>query len=195
MFEGGFRWDFDEEDLNESARALFHHLDQVFNILQAPGFAFLSTIELDAEAGRFPHVLEQYFCDPDWADTQSYYVGPIKRLGSECNFGLGRLTFEAMPGQTHRVLSLNDGFAWGARLRVWGLQVAEADIPNTIDMSPNDTDHVKTVSEIARAAWLAEPDLNTLALWVSPSVDKSRTDRLLESKPVSRRLTRPREDR
>jgi hypothetical protein len=125
MFEGGFRWDFDEEDLNESARALFHHLDQVFNILQAPGFAFLSTIELDAEAGRFPHVLEQYYCDPDWADTQSNYVGPIKRLGSECNFDLGRLTFEAMPGQTHRVLSLNDGFAWGARLRVWGLQVAE----------------------------------------------------------------------
>ena len=48
-----FRWDFDEADLNESAKALFHRLDQVFDILDAPGFAFLSTIELDAEAGRF----------------------------------------------------------------------------------------------------------------------------------------------
>jgi hypothetical protein len=53
IFEGGFRCDFDEADLNESAKALFHRLDQVFDILDAPGFAFLSTIELDAEAGRF----------------------------------------------------------------------------------------------------------------------------------------------
>jgi len=67
-----FRWDFDEADLNESAKALFHRLDQVFDILDAPGFAFLSTIELDAEADRFPDALAQYFGDDAWADTQSF---------------------------------------------------------------------------------------------------------------------------
>lgn len=52
MFEGGFRWDFDEADLNESAKALFRHLDRVFEILRTPECVFLSTIELDVEAGR-----------------------------------------------------------------------------------------------------------------------------------------------
>src|SRR5438309_4250096 len=77
----GFRWDFDEEDLNESARALFRHLDQIFNILKARDYVFLSSIELDAEAGRFPELMVQYFRDEVWADTQSFFVAPIKRTG------------------------------------------------------------------------------------------------------------------
>jgi hypothetical protein len=93
VFDGGFRWDFDEVDLNESARALFRHLDRVFEILRRPGFVFLSTIELDAEAGRFPDVLVQYFRDPDWVDTQSFFVAPIKRTGSDSAYAVGRLTF------------------------------------------------------------------------------------------------------
>src|SRR6266850_3199089 len=178
VFEGGLRWDFDEEDLNESAKALFRHLDRVFEILQAPTFVFLSTIELDAEAGRFPDVLAQYFRDVDWADTQSFFVAPIKRTGRESAYADGRLTFEATPGQTVRVLGQNGGFRWGAGLRVWGLQVAENQIPNTIDMSPDNEEHVKAVHEVARAAWLAEVDLNTLALWLSPSVGRDQRDRL-----------------
>jgi hypothetical protein len=55
-------------------------LDRVFEILDAPGFAFLSTIELDAEAGRFPDVLAQYFRDDAWADTQSFFVRPSNAL-------------------------------------------------------------------------------------------------------------------
>jgi hypothetical protein len=95
LFDGGFRWDFDHSDLNESAKALFHHLDRVFEILRAPGFAFLSTIELDAEPGRFPEVLSQYFWDPDWADTQSFFVAAIARTAKESTYPVGRLTFEA----------------------------------------------------------------------------------------------------
>ena len=181
VFDAGFRWDFDEADLNESARALFRHLDRVFDILRTPGFVFLSTIELDAEAGRFPDVMAQYFRDPDWADTQSFFVAPIKRTGSDTIYAVGRLTFEAASGQTVRVLGQNGGFRWGAGLRVWGLQVAEGDIPNAIDMSPDNQEQLKAVSEVARAAWLAEVDLNTLALWVSPAVDESRREQLVRS--------------
>jgi hypothetical protein len=118
VFEGGFRWDFDEVDLNESAKALFRQLDRVFEILRTPAFVFLTTIELDAEAGRFPDVLVQYFRDPDWADTQSFFLAPIKRTGSESTYAIGRLTFEAMPGHTVRVLAQNGGLRWGAGLRV-----------------------------------------------------------------------------
>jgi hypothetical protein len=53
-FRAGFQWDFYESDLNESARALFRRLDDVFHILKADGHVFLSTIELEAEVGRFP---------------------------------------------------------------------------------------------------------------------------------------------
>lgn len=180
-FEGGFCWDFDEADLNESARALFRHLDRVFDILRAPVFVFLSTIELDAEAGRFPDVLVQYFHDPDWSYTQSFFVAPIKRTENDASYAVGRLTFEATPGQTVRVLGQNDGFRWGAGLRVWGLQVAEADIPSAIDMSPQNQEHLTAISKVARAAWLAKADLNTLALWVSPSVDNGQREQLARS--------------
>lgn len=43
-FDRGFRWDFDEKDLNESARALFRHVDRVFDILREPDHVFLSSI-------------------------------------------------------------------------------------------------------------------------------------------------------
>jgi len=178
VFEAGFLWDFDRVDLNESARALFRHLDGVFDILRSPDCVFLSTIELDAEAGRFPDVLEQYFRDVDWEDTQSYYVAPIKRIGRQTSFGTGRLTFEATAGQTVRVLRQNDGFRWGAALRVWGLQVPEDQVSDTIDLSLRDSARLQAAHDVARAAWLCEADLNTLALWLSPAVDQERRDRL-----------------
>ena len=180
MFAGGFRWDFDAVDLNESAKALFRHLDRVFEVLRTPAFVFLSTIELDAEAGRFPDVLVQYFRDPDWADTQSFFIAPIKRTGGDSAYAVGRLTFEATAGQTARVLAQNGGLRWGAGLRVWGLQVAKIHIPKIIDMSPEDEDQLTAAHRFARAAWLAEVDLNTLALWISPSVDEEQRDRLMK---------------
>jgi hypothetical protein len=51
VFSSGYRWGFDEVDLNESAKPLFRHLDRLFEILRVPSL-FLSIIELDAEAGR-----------------------------------------------------------------------------------------------------------------------------------------------
>jgi len=40
VFNSGYRWDFDEVDLNESAKALFRHLDRLFEILRVPSFVF-----------------------------------------------------------------------------------------------------------------------------------------------------------
>jgi hypothetical protein len=107
------------KDSNESARQLFHHLDKVFEILKRPHFVFLSTIELDADAGRFPEVLAQYFRDDGWADTQSFFSSSIKRTGSGSKYATGRLTSGVAPGQTVRALAQDGGFRWGADLRVW----------------------------------------------------------------------------
>src|SRR5262245_48725456 len=111
-FPAGFQWDFDAADVNDSSRALFRRLDAVFGILKTPGYVFMSTIELDAEAGRFPDVLTQYFRDEAWSDEQSYYVAPIKRTGAGCRNGIGRITFQAEPGQTIRALAQGGGFRW-----------------------------------------------------------------------------------
>lgn len=168
--DGWSRWDFPADDLNRSASQLFHHLDRVFAILNAHEFAFLSTIELDAEAGRFPDVLAQYFRDEAWADSQSFYVAPIESVPTASGYPVGRLTFEAVPGQTLRVLGQNGGFRWGAALRVWGLQVHRAHIADAIRMSTDDAGELSVVQKSARAAWLAADDLNALGLWISPSV-------------------------
>jgi hypothetical protein len=171
-FEDWLQWDFPGQNLNASAKAMFHHLDQVFDVLRTPEFVFLSTIELDAEAGRFPDVLAQYFRDEAWDDTQSFFVAPIKHTSRSSQYAVGRLTFEAAPGQLVRVLSQNGGFRWGSALRVWGLQVPDRHIADSIEMSMDDAEHLKRVHQIARAAWLADADLNTLAVWLAPSVDE-----------------------
>jgi hypothetical protein len=46
----GFRWEFRGTDANGAARSLFSRLDEVFDLLQVPGFSFLSTIELRSRA-------------------------------------------------------------------------------------------------------------------------------------------------
>lgn len=167
--DGWLRWDFPARDLNRSASQLFHHLDQVFEILKAHEFAFLSTIELDAEAGRFPDVLAQYFRE-GWAGSQSFFVAPIESTPTASGYAVGRLTFEAVPGQMLRVLGQNGGFRWGSALRVWGLQVPRGHIADAIRMSTDDAGQLSEVQKIARAAWLAADDLDALALWISPSV-------------------------
>jgi hypothetical protein len=170
--DGGLRWDFAANDLNESAKALFRHLDRVFEILKAPDFVFLSTIELDVEAGRFPDVLAQYFRDDAWADTQSFFVAPIKRSPASEYGPLGRLTFEAAPGQTVRALGQNGGFRWGSALRVWGLQISKDHVENALEVSTDNPRQLIEIQRFTRAAWLAADDLDALSLWISSSVDE-----------------------
>jgi hypothetical protein len=167
--EGGLQWDFPASDLNTSAKALFRHLDRVFEILKTPEFAYLSTIELDVEVGRFPDVLAQYFSDEAWVDTHSFFVAPIKSTPAS-GYAIGRLTFEAVPGQTVRVLGQNGGFRWGSQLRVWGLQIPEDHIADALEVSTDDPEQLRAVQRVARAAWLAADDLDVLCLWISPSV-------------------------
>jgi hypothetical protein len=171
-FDAGFRWEFPAGDLNTSAKALFRHLDRVFEILKTPECAFLSTIELDVEEGRFPDVLTQYFRDDAQSETHSFFVAPIKSTPAS-GTSVGRLTFEAVPGQTVRVLGQNGGFRWGSQLRVWGLQVAERHMAHALEMSTNDAEQSKAVHTVARAAWLAADDLDVLGLWISPSVGEA----------------------
>ena len=52
---------FIDADLNNSVRGLLAYLDKLFSVAAEPGWVFLTTIENDAEAGRFPEVLRNFF--------------------------------------------------------------------------------------------------------------------------------------
>ena len=181
-YAGGFRWEFHADDSNESARALLRRLDGLFEILAKPGFVFLPTIELDVEAGRFPDLLVQNFGDEDWDYDRRFFIAEMKQTSRTSEYQVGRLTFEAMPGQTRRILAQNGGFRWGTNLRVWGLQVPEDQVADAIRMSPDNADQLCAAHRLARAAWLADDDLCCLGLWVSAAVSRETRDRLAELK-------------
>jgi hypothetical protein len=164
----GLMWEFERRDLNESASDLLVHLDRVFEILATESCAFITTIELDVERGRFPEVIVQHLWDETVDDSDALFVAPISGIGS-----CGRMSFETRPGQIARALRYNDGWRWGAYLRAWGVQVRREDIPDVIEVSPFETEAQGALSalrEVSRAAWLASPDLDVLALWINPAV-------------------------
>jgi hypothetical protein len=162
----GLTWKFPRRDLNESARDLLLHLDRVFEILASDSCVFLSTIELDVEAGRFPEVLQQYLWD-DVAYSDAMYVAPINGVGTP-----GRLTFETRRGQIAGALRHDGGWRWGAYLRVSGLQVRREAVAEVIEISPFEADSAQLTAlhGASRAAWVASPNLDLLAVWVNPKI-------------------------
>ncbi len=170
--DGGLSWDFSAGDLNDSAKALFRHLDRLFETLKTPDFVFLSTIELDVETGRFPDVVAQYFRDEAWDYDHAFFVAPMKHAAAATYSPVGRLTFETVAGQTVRVLGQNGGFRWGSALRVWGLQVSKDHIENALEVSTETPEQLIEIERVTRAAWLAADDLDALGLWISSSVDE-----------------------
>lgn len=161
------RWTFGRHDLNDSARALFAHLDQVFAVLESDRHTFLTTIELDVERGRFPEVLLQYFGDEATADEDAVFVAPIHGVRS-----CGRLTFESRIGQVARVLRYDEGWRWGSCLRVWGFQVRNELVNTVIELSPFDhsgAPALDALRDASRMAWVTSPDLDALAVWVEES--------------------------
>jgi hypothetical protein len=166
----GLRWEFRGADSNDSAKALFRHVDRVFEILELRGHTFLTSVELDAEPGRFPEVLLQYFRDDAWDDTKAFFVAPIQHTSGERGIPVGRLTFESEPGQLARVLRQNGGLRWGSALRVWGMQVVTEQLPEAIGLSPYDGEHLDVLQSICRTAWVASHNLNALAVWLVPSL-------------------------
>ena len=131
---------------------------------------FLVSIELDAQAGRFPDVLLQYSRDVDRDDRRAFFVAPIRHLDGE-GYPVGRLTFEAEAGDLARVLDQDGGIRWGAALRVWGLQVPADSLSEVLARSPFELNDLSALRMTSRAAWMAADDLDALGLWLSPSVD------------------------
>jgi hypothetical protein len=182
QYSDGFRWDFPSSDLNESARSLFRRLDSIFETLHHPNHAFLTSIELDAEAGRFPDLLAQYFHELTDAESRTFFVAPIRHLAGE-GYPVGRLTFAAEPDDLARVLRQDGGIRWGAALRVWGLQVPHEYVEEVVGLSPFDVVHRPMLARRSRAAWIAADDLHALALWVSSTVSASERERVAQLGP------------
>jgi hypothetical protein len=48
--------------------------------------------------------------------------------------------------------------------------VSEDRIEDAIEMSTDDPEQLKAIQTVVRAAWLASADLDSLGLWISPTV-------------------------
>jgi hypothetical protein len=161
-------WAFGEPDLNVSARWMLAHLDQVFGVAEEPGWIFLTTIENDAEAGRFPEVLRNFFAGEFWSTRVRYFVAPMAHSLAEPEHVVGRLTFETRPGQIVQLLSYLRGFAWGTDLSVGGIQVQERDVAEALVLNPFRAADAGRLNSISRLAWAASRDLDRLGLNLSP---------------------------
>ena len=155
---------FVEADLNDSVRSLVAYLDRVFSVATDPGWVFLTTIENDAVAGRFPEVLRNFFDWEPWSDSTRYFVAPMGQLTVEPEAVVGRITFESPPGHLIQVLAYNDGFCWGANLSVGGVQVREGDVTQAVALNPFSVDDARQLESLARLAWAASRDLDEFGL-------------------------------
>lgn len=162
------RWEFADADLNVAARKLFAHLEIVQQRLGLAGRAFLSTIELDVETGRFPEVVAAYFAHPAWDHASRFSVGDLEHVDLTERTVVGRLTFASMAIKPGDLLAFNDGFRWGANLLVGGVQVPEHEVARAIRHSPFNVAEWVNLAPIVRCAWAAARDLNALAVWVNP---------------------------
>ena len=166
---GSFKREFRGSDSNESARQMFACMDRLFEIVRQSGYVFLNTIELDVDCGRYPEMVAAYFCDRDWDYVKRFFIASIDKGERTEMFAVGRLTFEAAPGQTARVLAHNGGLRWGSSLLVGGVQVAEADVGSAIRLCPFDPGDANELQRLVKCAWVAGRNLNQLAAWTQPS--------------------------
>jgi hypothetical protein len=152
-------------------------MDRLFAVAKDPGYVFLTTIENDAEAGRFPQVVLNFFAGEFWSTSARFFVAQMAHVSSTPAAVVGRLTFETRPQQLARVLALNDGFAWGSDLSVGGVQVRDRDVPEALTLNPFAPSDARRLETLAQLAWAASRDLDKLGLNVF-SGDDSMLDKI-----------------
>jgi hypothetical protein len=158
---------FCEADLNDSVRGLVAYLDKLFSVAAEPGWVFLTTIENDAIAGRFPEVLRNFFSWGLWSDSTRYFVAPMGQLTAEPGAVVGRITLESRPGHLIHILAYDDGFCWGTNLSLGGVQVRESAVMQAVALNPFSVADARQLESLARLAWAASRDLDEFGLNIS----------------------------
>jgi len=143
---------------------MFAHLEVMRRQCARAGFVFLDTVELDAEAGRFPDAVTAFFAHPEWSHGTRFFVDQMEHSQLGDAGVVGRLTFEAGIPLT-AVLDLNDGFRWGANLLVGGVQVREESVAGALRRNTFGESDREWFAATAQLAWAAGRDLDTLAVW------------------------------
>ena len=164
------RWAFQARDVNQSARRMFAHLDLVRRQCVRAGSVFLDTVELDADAGRFPDVVSAFFAHPNWSYRTRFFMESMENAGPGEVGVVGRITFEATDIPLGALLAHNEGFRWGANLLVGGIQIDEGKVAQALSRNPFHPADWEWFAASARLAWSAGRDLDVLALW-SDSAD------------------------
>jgi hypothetical protein len=150
-----------------NVKQLFRYIDDVMRHSALDGYVHLTTIELDLDAGRFPEVVQTYFSSVEWDYRERYCLGEVCKADAADTFRHGRLTFEAHPALTWRLLTNEAGYLrWGAALQVGGVQVAEADVATALRQSPFSPDEARRLEPLTRVAWAANRKLTAASIWI-----------------------------
>jgi hypothetical protein len=160
-------WTFGVVDLHDSVRRMQSHLDQLLVVAAEPGWVFLTTVENDAQAGRFPEVLRNFFAGEFWSTHARYFVGSMGHTTTGPARVVGRLTFETRPGQLAALVGYNEGFSWGVDLSVGGVQVRERDVEEALSLNSFAATEAPRHDPLTRLAWATSKDLDRLGLTVS----------------------------
>lgn len=153
---------------NENAQHLLARLDRFIEQCGEDGWRSLVTIELDAEAGRFPELLCAFFSASAWNYATRFAVAPLLKAGNEEQGVVGALTWEAKEVPVGELLRLDgDGVRWAANLRIAGANVRAEAIDELLRGSLFDVRHIKKTAATARCCWTIGTALDSVHLWIA----------------------------
>lgn len=158
-------WESVGKDSNERATRLLEIVSVIQKLYSAPGSVFLSTIEIEMEAGKYPTILAAYFEDPEWSFANRFCCERACKTGRDEAVTVGHFTFEDSGGVMGRLLRSTLGLRWGAALRIGGYRVSDSAVDQLINLSVFGLVEARAILMQASLVWYASSNVDRLYVW------------------------------
>lgn len=162
---------------NEQASATCRTLTAVLESVAVEGQVFVTAIEMDASAGRFPGLLGTFFADPYWDYDTRFYVREMRQTSKFDVDLCGLVSAEGNAGFVERMLRFGDGIRWAANLSVEGIQIPDALVADVLDKWPLDRAIIGAFGAHVRLAFKLSHDLVVLQVYCARGLDLSAATR------------------
>ena len=178
-----FMWESVGKDNSERAIRLLEIVSAIQKLYSAPESVFLSTIEIEMEAGKYPTILAAYFEDPEWSFANRFCCERACKTGRDETVTVGHFTFEDSGGVMGRLLRGTLGLRWGSALRIGGYRVSDSVVDQLINLSIFGLDDVRAIMMQASLVWYASSNVDRLYVW-SKTDDSETLERLFPKERV-----------
>ena len=160
-------------EANEQAMATCRTLTAVLRSVALQGQVFVTAIEMDADAGRFPGLLDTFFGDPYWDYDTRFYVREMRQTSKSDTPLYGLLSAEGDAEFVERMLQFGDGIRWAANLSVEGIQIPDGLVADVLDRWPLDRATIEAFGAHVRLAFKLSHDLVVLHVYCARGLDLS----------------------